>query len=109
MNLLDFPMKTSAAIRFVLGFCVAALAMQGCRKPSTDDYVFGVVAPFSGQEGASVYGKNIKNGVELALQEINSKNGVDGRRLAALYEDDQLQSSVAVAAVQKLISDKRVS
>jgi branched-chain amino acid transport system substrate-binding protein len=102
-------MKTNVSIRFILGFCVVVLALQGCRKSSTNDYFFGVVAPFSGQEGASVYGKNIKNGVELALQEINSNNGVNGRRLAALYEDDQLQSSVAVAAVQKLISGQRVS
>jgi len=87
---------------------IAYFSLRG-KQGTSFDYAFGVVAPFSGQEGASVYGKNIRQAVELALSEINARGGVNGRKMVALYEDDQLQTSVAVGAVQKLISDSRIS
>lgn len=74
----------------------------------TAEYRFGVVAPFTGQEGASVYGENIKNAVLLAVDELNKTGGYNGRKLIPQFEDDQLQAEVAVAAVQKLASEGNI-
>jgi branched-chain amino acid transport system substrate-binding protein len=93
----------------MLTVLAATVFSGGCKNEGPTDYLFGVVAPFSGQEGASLYGKNIKQAVELALSEINARGGMNGRKMAAVYEDDQLQASVAVGAVQKLISGGRIS
>lgn len=83
-----------------------SIIIIGCNKVNDkNDYKFGVVAPFSGQEGASVYGNNIKNGVELAVNEINSEGGINGKMIRPVYEDSQLKTTVAVGAVQKLIND----
>jgi len=81
-----------------------AVAVQACRASAPDTYTFGVVAPFTGQEGAPVYGRNIRNAVDMRVEEINASGGVKGRRFVPQYEDDQLQAPVAVSAVQKLIS-----
>lgn len=85
---------------------VVLLATSGCERkdPDVHTFEFGVAAPFTGQEGAPVYGENIRNAVELAVEEINAAGGVKGRKLVPRYEDTQLQASAAVSAVQKLAS-----
>ncbi len=93
--------------RLLLGTLVTLVAMCvfACRPETAQPvYTFGVAAPFTGQEGAPVYGKNIRSGVELAVSEINAAGGVRGRRLKPVYEDDQLLAPVAVAAIQKLVT-----
>ncbi len=86
---------------------MVGLTLIGCREgrePSSPQvYEFGVAAPFTGQEGASVYGENIKRAVDLAIAEVNAAGGVRGRMLNAIYEDTQLQASIAVSAVHKLV------
>ena len=52
--------------------------------------------------GASV-GNNMKNGMELAVKEINASGGVLGRRLEVTVLDTQTNPSVAKALVQKAI------
>lgn len=96
---------------FVLLTC---LSFSACRKTPSDSaspqtYSFGVAAPFTGQEGAPVYGENIKRGVSLAIEEINAAGGVRGRIFEPIYEDTQLRASAAVSALQKLISLDKVS
>jgi len=95
----------------VAAFLVLAslLGIQACKSKSPTTYDFGVVAPFTGQEGAPVYGENIRNAVNLAVAEINQAGGVRGKKLVPHYEDSQLLAPVAVAAVQKLISVQHVS
>ena len=86
--------------------------LSGCKSDGEKDkstYKFGVAAPFTGQEGAPLYGENIKRGVELAVEEINAAGGVRGRKLKPCYEDTRLLPPVAVSAVQKLISLEHVS
>jgi branched-chain amino acid transport system substrate-binding protein len=54
----------------------------------------GVVIPMSG--AADAYGRNVQNGLKLALEEINSKGGVKGKNLDLLIEDDQSDEKMAV-------------
>jgi len=81
---------------------VLAWLVLSCQTEKADKYEFGVAAPFTGQEGAAVYGENIRKAVELAVEEINTAGGVKGRQLAVRFEDTQLQPNIAVSAVQKL-------
>lgn len=76
---------------------------------NSSEIVIGSAISLTGQEGAGVYGENIRNSVELAVGEINQKGGVKGKKLRVIYEDTQLQSQVAVSAVNKLISVDKVS
>lgn len=94
----------------LLALCVWLFTRRNqITAPTNESFTIGVVAPFTGQEGAPVYGENIKNAVELAIQEINDAGGIDGTEIRAVYEDDQLQVQPAVAAVQKLSADNDVS
>jgi branched-chain amino acid transport system substrate-binding protein len=59
----------------------------------------GVMAP---------YGENAKNGVQLAVDEINEKGGIKGKKMRIIYEDDQSDPKMAVSATQKLITQDKV-
>lgn len=66
----------------------------------------GAVLPLTGS--AAVWGQNAKRGMELALQEINANGGINGRKLAVLYEDSQSDPKAATSALEKLIASAHV-
>lgn len=57
----------------------------------------------------SMYGLYIKNGMEIALEEINQAGGVNGRKLEIIYEDTKGDTNEAVNAATKLINMDKVS
>jgi branched-chain amino acid transport system substrate-binding protein len=59
------------------------------------------VAELSG--GGATVGTNWKNGIDLAIEEINAKGGVLGRKLEVTHADSQSNPSVARAQVQKAL------
>ena len=66
----------------------------------------GFIGPLSG-DGAS-YGRDEKNAIELAVQEINDSNYLAGTRLEVRYEDSKCSGKEASVAAQKLIAVDRV-
>ncbi len=54
------------------------------------------------------YGKVIKNGMDLAAEEINAAGGMEGKSLFILYKDDETNISVGVAAAKELILKEKV-
>lgn len=70
----------------------------------------GVVLPLTGDLAS--YGKNAKDGIELAAQELNnmaSKWGGGAIRVSLVFEDSKGQPQPAVSAFQKLTTVDRVS
>jgi branched-chain amino acid transport system substrate-binding protein len=59
------------------------------------------VAELSG--GGATVGNNWKNGIDLAIEEINAKGGVLGRKLEVTHADSQSNPGVARAQVQKAL------
>ena len=60
----------------------------------------GIGAPFTGP---------YKAGVEMAVEEINAKGGVLGRKLEVLFRDDKGQPAEAVKRAQELIESEKVA
>src|SRR5436309_4408123 len=60
----------------------------------------GIGAPFTGP---------YKAGVEMAVEEINAKGGVLGRKLEVLFRDDKGQPAEAVKQAQELVSSEKVA
>lgn len=84
-----------AALSFVLFLCVT-----GCSKKADDSIKIGGVFPLTG--GVSVYGVECKNGIDLAIEEINAAGGVNGKMLVLISEDDEGNPDKSVNAFQKL-------
>lgn len=66
----------------------------------------GTVLPLTGF--ASNYGENQTNAIKLAVDEINSKGGVLGRRIELVSEDDNTDPKKSVSAFQKLVEVNKV-
>jgi branched-chain amino acid transport system substrate-binding protein len=66
----------------------------------------GGIMILSGQ-GAS-WGEASRNGMELAIKDINEHGGVNGKQLRGIYEDDQSSPEKALAALNKLTGSDHV-
>jgi ABC-type branched-subunit amino acid transport system substrate-binding protein len=49
----------------------------------------------------------MKQGVNLAVEEINKAGGIKGRKLEPLFEDDASVPAQSVSATEKLINKRR--
>jgi branched-chain amino acid transport system substrate-binding protein len=53
-------------------------------------------------------GKDIRDGIQLAIDEINAQGGVLGRKLEAVVADESNTNDAAIAAIKKLTADEKV-
>jgi branched-chain amino acid transport system substrate-binding protein len=100
-------------MRFKLPLLLAltSIIAIGCKKQpgtattTTGDIMIGEYASMTG--GTATFGISSHDGLMLALDEIN-KEGVLGRKIKVITEDDASLSDQAVAAVSKLINRDKV-
>ncbi|VVE07922.1 ABC transporter substrate-binding protein [Pandoraea morbifera] len=70
------------------------------------DLKIGVAEALSG--GAAQYGAAIKNGFQLAADEINAAGGINGNKLVLQIEDEQGKKEEAINVFKKLIFQDKV-
>jgi len=75
-------------------------------QSQTGSIKIGAVLPLTGDSAA--WGEQGKYGIELAVEEINSKGGINGKKLEVVYEDSQAIPKNAVTSIQKLINVDKV-
>ena len=73
--------------------------------PSTNStqspLIIGALLPLTG--ASSSFGEELRNAIDLAVQDVNSQGGINGRLLKIIYEDDQCDPKTGVTAITKLI------
>src|SRR6266849_5409947 len=106
--------NTLVAIIAALGLAV----MTGC--PAKNESTTGtsattagggeiLVGEYGSMTGAqATFGQSTHNGIMMAIDDINSKGGVGGRKIKIMTEDDQSKQDEAANAVTKLISQNSV-
>ncbi|GIX49379.1 MAG: twin-arginine translocation pathway signal protein [Candidatus Tectimicrobiota bacterium] len=87
-------------VAFVLGSAGVALAAR--KTPIR----IGEINSYSGL--ATVYTFPYREGIEMALKEINDAGGVLGRPLEFVFRDDKLRPDEAVKAARELVFQERV-
>lgn len=93
----------------LLGLLVALLAAWSARAQAEAESEagpppirIGAVYILSGPFG--VYGEFARNGIELAVEQINAKGGVLGRKLEVVLADSEGKANVAINAIRRLVS-----
>lgn len=66
----------------------------------------GHIAPLTGD--AAIYGEWETQGIDLAVDEINAKGGINDRQVVVIHEDDQLDPATMTNALNKLITVDKV-
>ena len=84
---------------------LATIIPISCKKEPKEIKI-GCITPLTG-DGAS-YGRQTKQGVDLAAKEINATGGINGKKIVIKYEDDQMTPQGGTAAIQKLITIEKV-
>jgi branched-chain amino acid transport system substrate-binding protein len=79
---------------------------NGTTADTGDTIRVGVYGDLTGQ--TSSFGQSTKNGIELAVEEINKAGGVNGKQIQLIIEDDQGRPEQAKTVVSKLINQDRV-
>jgi branched-chain amino acid transport system substrate-binding protein len=73
---------------------------------SKDEILVGSIQDLSGPIAA--FGKAVRQGMLLRVEEANEQGGVHGRKLKLLVEDDGYDLKKAVLAAQKLVNQDKV-
>jgi branched-chain amino acid transport system substrate-binding protein len=84
----------------ILSATVLALTLASCSKAESNSVKIGGIFPLSGQ--VAVYGVECKNGVDLAIEEINAAGGINGKPVVLVSEDDEGNPDKTVNAFKKL-------
>ena len=95
--------------------CVMAMSVAACGGSSDNagtqnsdngsgteggTFLIGGIGPLTG--GAAVYGEAVRNGAQIAIDEINTAGGVNGMTLAMNFQDDEHDAEKAVNAYNTL-------
>lgn len=91
-----------------INFAVVLILISSCSpRPDGGGTVrIGGLLPLSGD--AAVWGVSMKEGIDLAAEEINSQRGASKPKIEMHYEDDRGLPSDGVAGAQKLIGADKV-
>ncbi|HZJ86489.1 MAG TPA: ABC transporter substrate-binding protein [Erysipelotrichaceae bacterium] len=88
----------------VLLTLMLALVLVGCNgngdSSSDDSIVFGFMGPLTGDY--SIYGTTTKEGIDLALEEINASGGVLGKKLVLAPYDTKGDKTEAINSYNRL-------
>ncbi len=87
-----------------LALALAAFGAMGAAQAA--DIKLGVAEALSG--GAAQYGISIRNGFQLAAEEINAAGGINGDKLVLVVEDEQGKKEEAINVFKKLIFQDKV-
>jgi branched-chain amino acid transport system substrate-binding protein len=82
----------------------ATLGIATAQAAKTID--IGLIADLTGP--AALSGKHKVDGAKLAVNEINAKGGINGKKIKLFVEDDQGKNQAGVSAYEKLASNQNI-
>ena len=98
-------MKKFISVMLVAAMAVTALTGCGSNsgsssKKDADKYYIGGIGPTTG--ATAIYGTAVKNGAQIAVDEINAAGGINGKQIEYRFEDDQNDAETSVNAYNTL-------
>lgn len=80
---------------------LAACGQNGAKDSGSDTAIrIGSIGPVTGQN--AIYGNAVKNGIDLAVKEINEAGGINGVKVEFDFQDDESDAEKAVNAYNTL-------
>ena len=98
-------MKKFISVMLVAAMAVTALTGCGSNsgsssKKDANKYYIGGIGPTTG--ATAIYGTAVKNGAQIAVDEINAAGGINGKQIEYRFEDDQNDAEKSVNAYNTL-------
>lgn len=98
----DFIMRSLKKVLSVTTAAAMALAAISPVSVFAEDATFkiGGIGPVTG--AAAIYGQAVKNGTELAINEVNEAGGINGTQVEYQFEDDENDAEKSLNAYNAL-------
>src|SRR5678815_3859191 len=93
--------------RIFIGAALAALLAPALPAFAQDTIKIGLVTALSGQSARA--GEAITRGMQVAIDEVNAKGGVLGRKLELIRRDDEATPAKGVIAARELLFKEKVA
>jgi branched-chain amino acid transport system substrate-binding protein len=100
------PMKPVLPLVAAAVALASGLSHAQSQGVSKDEIVVGTIQDLSGPLAG--FGKQIRLGMNLRVDEINEQGGINGRKLKLLVEDSGYDPKKAVLAAQKLVNQDKI-
>ena len=95
-----------AAVAALALACAGASAQNSNQGVSKNEIVIGSIQDLSGPIAG--FGKQVRLGMMLRVDEINEQGGINGRKLRLIVEDSAYDPKKAVLAAQKLVNQDKI-
>ena len=82
-------------------FAIFLLLLLNTSAMAIETIKLGLVGPFTG--GLAIPGADMKRGAQLAVNEINAKGGINGKKIELFMANDEGVPAKSVNAVEKLV------
>ncbi len=96
----QWGLKSTVGLALALALSTGAMAQQ-------TSYKFGLAMPLTG--GQATYGNDQVKAAEWAVDEINKKGGINGKKLEMIVLDTQADPQVGIQSVNRMISVDKVA
>jgi branched-chain amino acid transport system substrate-binding protein len=94
-------MRTALRLFLLTVLCPLAVHAEPIEHPAIR---IGVSGPFSG--GSSPMGESMRNGIRIAVEEINGIGGINGRLIELVERDDQANPEVGARIAKEFAREK---
>ncbi len=96
-------MRRFLAFGLVFGILLAVAATPA---PAQDTLKIGAPQPMTGPDAP--FGDKFKKAYGMAVEEINAKGGVNGKKIEVIIDDHQAKNAMAATVAEKLITQSKV-
>lgn len=98
--------KSKIVIVIVVLIIITGCIIYSKQSNSIDILKIGAILPLTGKEATA--GESMKNAIELAVDDINKRGGINTKKVSVIYEDSQSDSKRGLAAYTKLTKTDNV-
>jgi branched-chain amino acid transport system substrate-binding protein len=98
--------KTAAVLAALAVSASLALAQNASQGVTKNEIILGSIQDLSGPIAG--FGKQVRNGMILRVEEINEQGGINGRKIKLIVEDSAYDPKKAVLAAQKLVNQDKI-
>jgi branched-chain amino acid transport system substrate-binding protein len=95
-------MKAFSKIASIL-LVLSLVFLSACGNGNGDEIVIGVISPTTGS--SAKMGQDMNNAVQMAVDEINEKGGINNKKIRLVFADDACDPQTSTTAANKLVSE----
>ncbi len=100
------PTPGLAAAATALALATGLTGAQATQGVSNNEILVGSIQDLSGPLAG--FGKQLRSGMLLRVEEVNEQGGLHGRKIKLLFEDSGYDPKKAVLAAQKLVNQDKI-